>query len=121
MIGLSLNHVKSEVMGLSHVGVLEWGRLDLEFKQCVVGQESLLGSPLGDKGVDTVLDIQVAVLGCFASHLAGLSTHESFYLMSNSLSIPRLMFLLKYFPCFLFPLVTQFDLELRRVMTSLLN
>jgi len=78
MIGLSLNHAKSEVMGLSHVGALEWGRSNLDFKQCIVGQESLLGSPLGDKGVGTVLDTQVAVLWRFDSHLTGLSTHESF-------------------------------------------
>jgi len=121
LIGLSLNHVKSEVMGLSCAGVLEWGCSDLDFKQCVVGQESLLGSPLRNKGVDTVLNTQVAVLRQFATHLLGLSTHESFYLMNNSLAIPRLMFLLRSSPCFLSPVVTQFDLELLRVMTSVSN
>jgi len=80
-----------------------------------------LGSPLGDKIVDTVLDTQVAVLRRFASHLAGLSTHESFYLMSNSLAIPWLMFLLRSSTCFLSPVATKFDLELRRVMTLLSN
>jgi hypothetical protein len=53
--------------------------------------------------------------------LSKLSAHEAFFLLKNSLAIPRFQFLLRTAPCFLSPEVDRLDDVVRGILSSVLN
>ena len=55
-LGLFLNHVKCEVVGLSVSQRLRWSSSSLGIPEVPINEASLLGSPLGEGGVEQVLE-----------------------------------------------------------------
>ena len=47
--------------------------------------------------------------------------HDAITLLRHSIAIPRVMYLLRTAPCFWFPLLKSFDLELRSCLSTILN
>jgi len=99
-IGLSLNHGKTEMLGLSTEFSYCRDSTGLGFRRITPGEEELLGSPLSDVGVAGALNEQRAELSRFTTQLSGLSLHEGFFLLGHALAMPKRMLLIRSSPCF---------------------
>ncbi len=78
-------------------------------------QATILGSPIGQRYlIDTSLADKT--MGTRLSH-----KHDAITLLRHSIAIPRVMYLLRTAPCFWFPLLKSFDLELRSCLSTILN
>ena len=56
-----------------------------------------------------------------SERLLKLSAHEAFFLLKNSLAIPRLQYILRSSPCCLSSELLSLDEEVRRILSSVLN
>ena len=120
-IGLRLNHAKCEVIGLSPVQEPIWDTSGLRFLKRPASDATLLGSPLSLAGTSEALRQSCDQLERVSKHLLKLPAHEAFFLLKNSLAIPRLQYLLRTAPCCLCPESVLLDEEVRRTLSSVLN
>ena len=120
-IGLQLNHAKCEIIGLSSSQRSLWESSGLQFLPRSVEDASLLGAPLSLKGTDKALGESFDQLERVRGRLLKLSSHEAFFLLKNSLGIPRLQHLLRTAPCSLSSEVQRLDEEIRGILSSMLN
>jgi len=95
LLGLTLNHSKCEVVGLSQSGLSLWQASGLKFGVVTGEAASFLGSPLGSKGLDEALLSKHLALKEASSRLGRLGAHEAFYLLKASFGVPRLLYLLR--------------------------
>jgi len=87
-IGLSLNHGKTEMLGLSTEFSSCSDSTGLGFRRIPPDEEELLGSPLCDLGVAEALNQQRAGLSRFTAQLSGLSLHEFLLVLVWAFSVP---------------------------------
>ena len=120
-MGLSLNHVKCEVVGLSVSQRLRWSSSGLGIPEVPINEASLLGSPLGEGGVEQALESRRLDLARFVDRLQYLSSHESLFLLRSSLAVPKLLHLLRSSPCFGAVGVASFDRTLRDSLEAISN
>jgi hypothetical protein len=59
---------------------------------------SLLGAPLSDEAISFFIEDKTQVLGRMISRLSLLPAHCGFFLLRNSLAIPKLVYLLRCSP-----------------------
>ena len=91
---------------------------------CVTDRDhaTLLGSPIGTaSGIqDTILKRtkSLQTLGC---RLQLLHAHDAFCLLRNALAIPKVLYVLRTSPCFLVPVLHDFDSLLRSLLGTILN
>ena len=99
-LGLSLNHSKCQVIGLSPSDHADWVSRGLNFAVCDGAHATLLGAPLQREGLDEVLATHCSTLSLAVSRLRHLSSHEALYLLKHSLATPNLQYVLRTSPAF---------------------
>ncbi|XP_055355792.1 uncharacterized protein LOC129601093 [Paramacrobiotus metropolitanus] len=63
----------------------------------------LLGAPLTDWSIERVLDCEISQVKKLTESLGVLPAHQSLFLLRNSMSLPRLMYILRATPCHKYP------------------
>src|SRR5688572_28834884 len=79
------------------------------------------GCPLSLSRTDRVLKESREKLVRVSERLLKLSAHEAFFLLKNSLAIPRLQYILHFSPCCLSSELLSLDEEVRRILSAVLN
>jgi hypothetical protein len=104
-IGLSLNYKKCELLIISDNTTIKSNLLN-DFSNIAPGislQEfdniSLLGYPLTNSGISKSIKEKIYTFKCFSNGLKFLPSHPAYFLLKNSLSIPRMTYLLRCSPC----------------------
>ena len=108
-IGLRLNHAKCEVIGLSRESRAAWLSTGLSFLLREPEEASLLGAPLHVQLIDKAIEEKCEALQRAMVRLKHMSAHEAIFILRNSLSVPRLQYILRCAPCFGSPLTARFD------------
>lgn len=104
-IGLALNTKKSEIISDSQDTILPLLSPLPDASLCHTSSAVLLGSPIGgDEGIMSAISSKVEALRCIGDRLCHFSLHDSLVLLRYSLSIPRLIFLLRTAPTFRSPM-----------------
>jgi hypothetical protein len=120
-IGLQLNYAKCEVIGISSSSRSEWDAAGFSFLNCESEKATLLGSPIHLAGVESAVNEKVQSLKVAVPRLARLSGHEALFLLSHSLAIPKLQYLLRTAPCFTTKATERFDELVIDTISSCLN
>ena len=120
-IGLRLNHAKCEIVGLSVAQKPIWESSGFKFLNRSADEACLLGAPLTLSGTETALRQSRDQLEWVSKRLLKLSSHEAFFLLKNSLAIPRLQYLLRTSPCCLSLETVRLDEEVRRILSLVVN
>ena len=120
-IGLRLNHTKCEVIGLSPQGLTAWSPTGQSFVQCEVEDASLLGAPLHVQRLDKAIEEKCEALERALTRLKHMSAHEAIYILRNSLSVPRLQYILRCAPSFMSTLTSKFDDLVLQALSSCAN
>ena len=119
-IGLQLNLSKSEL--ITH-----------NSKDCSILQSAdlisihpedatFLGAPIGPPAsVDSSISIKISALKVMSERLPHLQRHDALLLLRHSLAIPKILYLLRTAPCFLSPMLEEFDYLLRSTLSAVLN
>jgi hypothetical protein len=104
-IGLSLNYKKCELLIISDNTTIKSNLLN-DFSNIAPGislQEfdniSLLGCPLTNGGISKSIKEKINTFKRFSNCLKFLPSHSAYFLLKNSLSIPRMTYLLRCSPC----------------------
>ena len=121
LLGLTLNHSKCEVVGLSQSGLSLWQASGLKFGVVTGEAASFLGSPLGSKGLDEALLSKHLALKEASSRLGRLGAHEAFYLLKASFGVPRLLYLLRSAPAYSSTELTKLNESILGLLSSTLN
>ena len=83
---------------------------------------TLLGSPIGDTlSMEECIRSKVETLIVMGKSLELLSSHDALLLLRHSLSIPKVLYILRTAPCFLTDLLSTFDDHLRTLLSEILN
>jgi len=101
-LGLSLNFSKCEVMILGTENKQEVFDRFNELAPGIVLKENeidLLGAPLTDSGIPAALKSKLVELKRMVGRLREMNSHQAFFLLRHSLSIPKLTYLLRTTPC----------------------
>ena len=118
-IGLHLNHAKCEVIGLPRESLSAWSSSGLSFAPRKPEEATLLGAPLHIRGIDKAIGEKCEALQRAMARLKHMSAHEAMYILRNSLSVPRLQYILRCAPSFNSSLTATFDdLVLQALSTS---
>ena len=120
-IGLRLNHAKCEVIGLSRDSRAAWLSTGLSFLVREPEEASLLGAPLHVQLIDKAIEEKCEALQRAMVRLKHMSSHEAIFILRNSLSVPRLQYILRCAPCFGSPLTTRFDDLVLQTLSSCAN
>jgi hypothetical protein len=114
---LRLNTAKCEV--ISKIGLVN-GPILAAFQQFTPDTATLLGAPLGSgRATDEMLADR-----CLLRAISRLETNQSYdalVLLKNSLSTPRLQFMLRAAPCMEHPLLVKYDDILRKATRGVCN
>ena len=121
-LGLHLNHQKSEVIcgdGDTRAAVLS----SLEGAHVVdCSDATLLGSSIGDvSSISTSLGQKIKLLETMGGRLKHLFTHDALLLLRHSFTIPKLLYNLRTSPCFLSPMLQDYDELLKRTISGIVN
>ena len=121
-LGLVLNTHKSEIISCDPSVC---GRLSSSLPGALVidpSQATLLGSPLGDIDcVSAAIQDKVSALQRMSDRLVFLSAHDALLLLRCSLSIPKLLYLLRTAPCFASDSLKEYDSVLASSLSSITN
>ena len=82
---------------------------------------TLLGAPLGEQAKSDCLAKKIESLMIFAARLLQLQPHQAFYLLRNSMALPRLMYVLRSSNLASHELLRTYDEILRGTLEDLLN
>ena len=120
-VGLHLNQPKCEIVGLDESQRPAWETSGFSFVVRPTEESTFLGSPLTVSGTSNSLAECRHQLVKGRSRLLLMQAHEAFYLLVNSLGIPRLQFLLRTVPCSLSDELGPLDEELRLTLEAITN
>ena len=120
-LGLHLNHRKSEGICEDPAGrTLLKAATDLCRVSCEAA--TLLGSPIGERcGIDVFISDKLKSLKTMGSRLHYLQKHDALCLLRHSLAIPKILYILRTASCFSSSYLDSFDLELRSILSNVLN
>jgi hypothetical protein len=121
-IGLFLNSGKCEIITDDLAIVHQVRQLLPDVIHIPSVNATLLGAPIGGSDItDTFLLTKVDELTRISERLKLLSMHDSFYLLKNCFTLPKLMYTLRVAPCFQSSILNQYDNVLRLTLQSTLN
>lgn len=101
-MGLRLNYSKCELMVLGTDNKQEIIDAFCNMAPGITIRDtdiSLLGAPLTDSGIASAISMKKLDLVRMVNRLAKLNSHQAFFLLRHSLSIPKLTYLLRTTPC----------------------
>jgi hypothetical protein len=84
-------------------------------------EASLLGAPLHVQLIDKAIEEKCEALQRAMVRLKHMSAHEAIFILRNSLSVPRLQYILRCAPCFGSPLTARFDDLVLQALSSCAN
>jgi hypothetical protein len=127
-IGLSVNSDKCElILGKS----LTLDRKDFLIKTFTTlapgirvvqhNQASLLGSPLGEIALDSILEEKICEISRLIDRLSSLPAHVALFLLRHCFAIPKLTYTLRCSPCFMSDRLLEFDNLIKRGLENILN
>ena len=121
-LGLCLNNQKSEVI-CDDIDTKDALLLSLQGARVVDPLEaSLLGSSLGDvSSISTSLREKITLLESMGGRLKFLFTHDALLLLRHSFAIPKLLYNLRTSPCFLSPVLQEYDNLLKSIVSDTVN
>ena len=118
LLGLVLNHTKSEVICVDKDVESSILSAFPTLHPTEPSHAVLLGSPIGGmEATEDILSTKITDLQRLGERLLLLEAHDSLCLLWSAFSIPKLMYVLRTAPCFLSPLLDSFD----RLQCSLLE
>ena len=128
-IGLQLNHSKCEVAYLGsqfsqhHSNAIAAVRGVLPgITEVPIGELTLLGSPLGDNGLEPALDAASSKVQTFCSRLESLDAHTALFFLVHYASAPRLSYVLRTAPMYKCSgTLRRIDDMVRRALVSTTN
>ena len=83
---------------------------------------SLLGSPLGDVDcISGALWEKISSLEVMGERLQQISAHDGIFLLRNSFSIPKLLYILRTSPCFLSSTLITYDYIFKSIVSNVTN
>ena len=82
---------------------------------------NLLGVPLFQEGIDEELSSRLCALKLTCSRLESLDHHDALFLLKNVFFIPKLLYLLRSFPCHGNPILKDFDLCMKVCLEKITN
>ena len=120
-IGLQLNTKKTEIIcpnpdPLISLPSLSGSRVVNPMKA------TLLGSPIGSvlSISDTLID-KADLLRRLGDRLQDLSAHDALLLLKHSFALPKLLYCLRTAPCFLSPVIQEYDELLKSIVSGITN
>ena len=121
-IGLHLNKGKSEIICAS-AKVQDSVVHHLPGAKIVdPSKATILGSPIGDaSSVSDALTIKVNQLKKMGERLQLLSAHDAILLLKHSFSLPMLLYNLRTTPCFLSPVLQEYNELLKSILSGITN
>ena len=123
-IGLQINASKCECAILSRtetIGLETISALAPEITRLSFQEVSLLGAPLHERGVDTAFRQKLTNFSKLCKNVLDLDKHDALFLLKNSLSVPRVTYLLRTSPCFNSPVLQEYDDLLLDTLKQVLN
>ncbi len=122
-LGLMLNRCKSKVV-CNDPPTLDAFLADAPGFSVVNASDTLLlGSAIG--GPDAcrpILEAKIGMLRTMGVRLSHLASHDALLLLSHSIAIPKMLYVLRTAPCFLHPdLLETYDSALRSALSSITN
>lgn len=83
---------------------------------------NLLGAPLTDSGISNEIKEKIIKLKLMVFRLKDLNSHQSFFLLRNSFSIPKLTYLLRTTPCWRsMPDLVEYNQILKSAVEGIIN
>ena len=120
-LGLKLNISKSELISYGPAGA-QLLKVAPNLRQIHPNEATLLGSPIGQlPSINTALSNKIQALRTMGSRLSLLSKHDALLLLGHCFALPKILYVLRTAPCFLSPILTSFDQELRSSLSLILN
>ena len=98
-----------------------WEASGLNFQVRPSAEATFLGSPLSISATSSSLRECRFQLAKGKERLLQMQSHEAFFLLSSSLGVPRLQFLLRSAPCCLSNELGPLDEELRSILEAVVN
>ena len=121
-IGLQLNPQKSEIICANPESA---NFFQSSFPGALVvntAKATLLGSPIGDVySISESLTAKVEMLQRRGQRLQCLSSHDAILLLKHSFALPKLLYSLRTAPCFLSPVLKDYDDVLRSTLSAITN
>lgn len=124
-LGLRLNFSKCELMVLGSNNKQEIIDAFTTIAPGIIIQDNditLLGAPLTDSGIATSISSKRQDLVRLVNRLAKMNSHQAFFLLRHSLSIPKLTYLLRTTPCWrAMNELEEYDNYLRTALEQITN
>ena len=90
-------------------------------QQVEVSDLTLLGAPLGNQAIKSVLEKKISELSVMGSRLSWIFSHHALFLLKNCFALPKFLYVLRTSPCFDHPLLQSFDDLQFELLRKLLN
>lgn len=128
-IGLNINFNKCELFPIFsksdvflHDNLSKFTKISTAIKIIDEDNLNLLGCPLSLNSLRKDFEFKISTLDRFSKKCNLLSSHIAFFLLKNSLSIPRMIHLLRCAPCWKIPdLTLKYDLLLKNICENITN
>ena len=82
---------------------------------------NLLGAPLFPRGIDNELNARLNSFKLMCSRLENLDNHDALFLLKNAFYVPKLLYLLRTFPCHGNHFLKDFDLRMKVCLEKITN
>ena len=83
---------------------------------------TLLGAPIFQEAIEEVLGPKIKDLELMCSRLKEIDSHEAFFLLRNSFSMPKLTYFLRTSPCFKEEFIlNEYDMLIKKSLMDILN
>ena len=121
-IGLSLNQSKCEVIGHTAASRSVWVEQGVTIPETAHDKAILLGAPISPGTiVDDILEIKRMDLKTLSERLPLMPRHDSLFLLSNIVAMPRLLYTLRTAPCMSSIELSRYDELLRSTLAECMN
>ena len=120
-IGLQLNTKKSEIVCPNTDLLFSLPSL-LGSRVVDPTKATLLGSPIGSVlSISDTLIGKTDLLRRLGDRLQDLSAHDALLLLKHSFALPKLLYYLRTAPCFLSPVIQEYDELLKSIVSGITN
>ena len=105
-LGLQINQDKCELIILSHTVEERESTVSLfrglmpEIKVVAESNASLLGAPLAEEGISSVMSVKCEELDRMVTRLRLLENHQAFALLKNCFALPKIQYILRASPVY---------------------
>jgi hypothetical protein len=120
-IGLILNEDKCELITGDDNVIAGIKAAMPNIRHIPCGEAVLLGAPIGELSVDTILGSKLTTFKRLANRLTTMNAHDALFLLKNCFSMPKLLYTLRCSPCYKSSLLSQYDEAVRSALKAILN